>query len=309
MKSIKISCRNCGLLTELEAMFCPLCRHRLIPLTPYDISLEDYAYPPDEDVLEALKELQPLANMIKALVIDKHVKRIKSQLSRDAVKVSPSSSLGSMIKDCAVMLGIEILPESFIIPSRRLEAFTIGSDNDPILFISSSMLKKLAKDELKAVIGHELGHIKSRHMEYHTLAELLMKGAALSLDIIGLNMLSPILKMLLLSWHRESELSADRASLLIVKDPDIIKSLLSKLSHEKGRVEAPLSELLSMHPSYAERVKEIEEYYQSAEFARARQKLEKRLMISKALIPFCKFCGADKPITAIFCPICGKSHL
>ena len=57
-----------------------------------------------------------------------------------------------------------------------------------MLVISSSMLEIMNERELEAVVAHELGHVKSGHLVYHTLAELLVRGASLSLSLMGLDL-------------------------------------------------------------------------------------------------------------------------
>jgi hypothetical protein len=43
----------------------------------------------------------------------------------------------------------------------------------PFLVVSAGLLKELSEDELLAVLGHELAHIKAGHMVYRTVLWLL----------------------------------------------------------------------------------------------------------------------------------------
>ncbi|RLG04541.1 MAG: hypothetical protein DRN54_00745 [Thaumarchaeota archaeon] len=206
---------------------------------------------------------------------------------------------------------MESLPETYIIRSRSLTAFTFGSNKSQFLVLSSGLLRSLDRDELKAAIGHELGHIKCGHIKYHTLAEILVRGVEYSLGVLGgaLNMLSPAIRLMLLSWHRESEISADRAGLIAVGDSEKVVSLLRKLHRGFGGVGNSVEELFSTHPAYENRVKHIREYYESEEYRGVRRKVERRLKLSKALSPICRFCRSSKPLTSLFCPSCGRSQL
>jgi len=213
------------------------------------------------------------------------------------------------------MLGLRVLPESFMISSDIPQAFTFGSDEEPMLVISSSMLEIMDEEELEAVIAHELGHVKSGHLVYHTMAELLVQGASFSFSLMGLNMITEPIRLLLLAWHRDSEISADRASILVTNDLDVIKSMFSKLIKQSERgfervgILDSVSELFKTHPTYLNRIKKLEEFYNSVEFKNARKKIEKRIMLLKAISPRCRFCGAKKPLLSVFCPSCGRSQI
>ena len=321
--SLEIPCPNCGVYVNVERFFCLKCGHRLVPLTRYDVTIEDFIYPPDRDGLDALKQVAAIYPIVNKLVLKKYIKSAGSWLSENAVEVGPSSELGSMLRECGLILGLKSIPKAYILRSDEPNAFTFGSDKLQFLVISSGLLEILSDRELKAVIGHELGHVKCDHVVYHTLAELLTRGILFSSNILGLGLesLSPIFKILLLSWHRESEVSADRASLLVVNDPNVIKSLLAKLiiHNDQRRAGKPeliddnivnsISELFSTHPTYSNRIKMLMSYYRSSEYLRVKAKIEKRLKLSKALMPVCRFCGARKEITDLFCPKCGRSQL
>lgn len=307
----QIPCPRCGAFTDVEKVFCVRCGNRVIPLTRYDLTASDFIYLPDRDALESLKNLGPLSPIIDELVVKRYIRSALSRLSEEGERLSLSSELGSLLRECGLILGLESLPETYIIRSRSLTAFTFGSNKSQFLVLSSGLLRSLDKDELKAAIGHELGHIKCGHIKYHTLAEVLVRGVEYSLGVLGgaLNMLSPAIRLMLLSWHRESEISADRAGLIAVGDSEKVVSLLRKLHRGFGGVGNSVGELFSTHPAYENRVKHILEYYGSEEYRRVRRKVERRLKLSKALSPICRFCRSSKPLTSLFCPSCGRSQL
>jgi len=312
---LEIQCQRCGAYTRIDRILCPRCRHRVIPLTPYDLAVEDFIYSPDKDGIESIKNLEPLPQIIKRLFIEKGLDRLRSQLAKEFIRIKPSSTLSSIIRRCGIILGLKVIPETFIVPSDVPQALTFGTDEEPVLVISSSMLEVMDERELKAVIAHELGHVKSGHMVYHTLAEFLVGGASLSLSLVGLDMIVEPLKLLLLAWHRDSEISADRASILVVNDLGVIKSVFSKLARhsERGFGEEwalnSISELFKTHPTYLKRIRKLEEFCNSAEFKNARKKIERRMALLNAISPICRFCGARKPLLSLFCPSCGRSQV
>ena len=65
------------------------------------------------------------------------------------------------------------------------------------------------------------------------------------------------------------------------------------------------SELLRTHPSYVNRFARLKEFSESEEYLRASQKIKRRLGLTRALIPVCRFCKAKKTVEQPFCPVCG----
>ena len=308
----ELPCRFCQAYNRLDRTFCLNCRRRLIPLTKYDIAEGDFIYQADRDNLEMLQGTEPLPHIIQGLVTGRRERSIRSWLATQAVKVQNRSRLDALIRGCGEILGLEILPEVFVTPAPELNAATFGRDDMPILAITSAALAALNEKELMALVGHELGHVKSKHLLYHTLAESFGTGAQFLANFYGAGLVAMPIQMLLLSWHRESEISADRAALLIVNDPGVFRSMMLKImGHRAPENDAPgdqLAEAFQTHPTYGRRLAMVKEFHASAQYARARDKVKTRLRLRNALVPACRFCGASKPVTELYCKTCGKSQ-
>jgi Zn-dependent protease with chaperone function len=281
-------------------------------LTTYDVTESDFVCQADRDNLEIIQGTEPLPHLIEGLVRGGRERSMRSWLAARATKVENRSRLDALIRECSEILGLERLPETFVIPTSELNASTFGRDDRPMMAITSSALAQLNEVEVRALVGHELGHVKSRHLLYHTLAESFGNGAQILASFYGAGLVAMPIQMLLLSWHRESEISADRAALLIVGDPRVFRSMMLKImGHGAPESDAPgasLVEAFQTHPTYGSRLAKVREFHSSPEYLRAREKVGTRMRLKNALVPACRFCGAGKPITDLYCKTCGKSQ-
>jgi Zn-dependent protease with chaperone function len=308
----EVPCRFCQAYNRLDRTFCLNCRRRLIPLTPYDISDGDFVSQADRDNLKMLQGTEPLPHLIQGLVTGNRERTMQSWLTTHAAKVENRSRLDDLIRRCGETLGLDILPEAFVVMAPEMNAATFGRDNRPMLMITSTALQVLDEKEVMALVGHELGHVKSKHLLYHTLAESFGAGAQMLASFYGAGLVAMPIQMLLLSWHRESEISADRAALLVVDDPGVFRSMMMKImgyvpSADDGGM-VSLAEAFQTHPTFGRRLAMIGQFHESAEFAKAKEKVAVRKRLRKALVPVCRFCGATKPVTDLYCRTCRRSQ-
>src|SRR5690606_8726923 len=107
----------------------------------------------------------------------------------------------------------------------------LGIDH-PFVVLNSAMVKRLDDEELLCVLGHEMGHAMSGHAVYNsvlfTLMQLAGVGTRIPLGSIAIVGLVQALK----EWSRKSELSCDRAGLLVVQDIDVATRVQLKLASD-----------------------------------------------------------------------------
>jgi Zn-dependent protease with chaperone function len=303
-----MACGYCGIYNRLDRVFCLKCGMRLMAPTLACITPDDYTSEGDRSTLEALKAMEPLPRVLSRFV-GPDGRKLEAWLSRNASRVSPPSKLDTLIRSCGEVLGLQALPRAYVAPFAQLNAFTTGADESPLLVICAPLLDRLGYMEMEGLVAHELAHIRNRHVLYHSLAESLATGAQFVTSQYAVGLLALPIRMLLLSWYRESEISADRAATLVLGDYRAFETLMTKLVVQDGRAtrsDGSLTELMQTHPTFERRVRLAKEFSASKEFAAVRFRT-RAASGPGSLTSLCPYCGTTKPKPEVFCPNCGHS--
>jgi hypothetical protein len=88
------------------------------------------------------------------------------------------------------MIGIDRSPREYLLDSSEPNSFVFGRyANDARLVLTRGLIKLLERDELKAVIIHELSHIKNRDMAFMTWGTTFVKSLKYwSIAFIGISL-------------------------------------------------------------------------------------------------------------------------
>jgi Zn-dependent protease with chaperone function len=114
----------------------------------------------------------------------------------------------------------------FISQSPELNAFAFGYMEPYVIVLYSGLVDVLDLDEVKSVIGHEMGHIKLGH----TRRAMLIGGAHINVSLpFPFNLLLQLRDYLFLWSVRCQELSADRVGTVASRRPSKMISSLVKL--------------------------------------------------------------------------------
>lgn len=216
-----------------------------------NISSKSWEHPADRATLSALKKVPGLDTVLQKLVGVTTEKSIRLITLASAVRVSDNQfpKVNRLHKEACALLDVQEIPELFVSQSPFLNAGAVGVDK-PFIVLNSSLVESLSEEELLYVIGHELGHCMSGHVLYKTLLQLLLKFsmAAFSVPLGGASLLAVIIA--LKEWDRKSELSADRAGLLVVQDPTICHNLLMKLAGGSNLAQMDINEFFVQAAEY-----------------------------------------------------------
>ena len=173
------------------------------------------------------------------------------------------SDIFSTAKECADILGIKRMPRVFITQDPVMNAYTMGFKSPYTLVLNSGLVENLNPDELRVVIGHEMGHVKFKHSMILSLIAPIGKNFAFSDLLFGF-------------WGRKTEYTGDRCALMCAKDEKTVLRTLIKiaagakigqgvdldkivlqLQDAKARRFDRLGELLASHPYIMKRIWEI----------------------------------------------------
>jgi Zn-dependent protease with chaperone function len=131
--------------------------------------------------------------------------------------------------DGCYILDLPRVPELFISQTPMVQAMALGSDK-PFIVIDTGLVDLMDPEEIRWVIGHELGHVLSGHSVYRTMLFHMVRLAARLAFIpfawIGFKAVIWGLE----EWFRKSELSCDRAGLLAAQDEAAARRALMKMA-------------------------------------------------------------------------------
>ncbi|MFE9167972.1 M48 family metallopeptidase [Streptomyces kebangsaanensis] len=183
------------------------------------ISSRAYEHPADRSALVALRRLSGFDTVFKALSGLLPERSLRLLFLSDSVRVSDQqfTHLNVMLRDACYILDLEKVPPMYVSQDPRPNAMCIGLD-EPIIVVTTGLVELLDEEEMRAVIGHEVGHALSGHAVYRTIL-LFLTSLAVRVAWIPLgNLAIMAIVTALREWFRKSELSADRAGLLVGQD-------------------------------------------------------------------------------------------
>jgi Zn-dependent protease with chaperone function len=196
-----------------------------------EISTSAWEHPADRAARDAVRRVpgfDALLRRVMGLVSERPLRLVTLG---SAVQVGPDQlpALHAVYEDALRVLDCPSRPELYVARKPVVDSGAIGFER-PFIVLSAVEVATSTPEELHVQIARELGHIMSEHVLYKTLLRLLLRGGALllRLPLTGLAVL-PVVAALL-EWDRKSELSADRASLLALQDPEAVRRSLLRMA-------------------------------------------------------------------------------
>jgi len=202
-----------------------------VPLV--QISSRSWEHPADRAALNTLRAIPGFDEIVRKVAGFFGERGIRQLFLGDAVKVSATQrpNLNVMWTEVLETLDWPDRPELYVTQTPIANAMAVGFDK-PFVIVHSGLLEILTDDELRSVLGHELGHIMSGHTVYSTIAYILLYFGLSNLPFLAAAAILPF-QLALLEWQRKSEFSSDRAGLLVVQDLNVSMSAEMKLAGGK----------------------------------------------------------------------------
>ena len=194
------------------------------------ISSRAYEHPADRSALVALRKLTGFDILLRKLFGLFNERAFRLTYLAGAVRVSERQfpHIYELVRDGAYILDLPEVPEVYVLQRPEVNAMALGRDK-PFIVITTGMVNLYDPEELRWVVGHELGHILSGHAVYRTMLVILL-GLAARAAFLPLNLALTAIIWGLEEWFRKSELSCDRAGLLAGQDVDAARRGLMKLA-------------------------------------------------------------------------------
>ncbi len=264
-----------------------------LPRTFPGISPRAYEHPADRAALVALRKLPAFDLVLRklhGLIGDRSIRLLHLA---SAVRVGPRQfrTLNRIYEDCLYVLDMPERPELFVTQTPFVNAGALGLDK-PIIVLNSGSLAVLDEAETRVLLGHELAHVLSGHALYKTMLHLLVRVSNLITGIpLGSLALFAVIAALR-EWERKSELSADRAGLLVTQDPELNYRVQMKMAGGSAVSDMDLAEFMRQveeyddggnlldnvvkvlnllgrsHPFHALRVAELKRWAEGGDYAR-----------------------------------------
>jgi heat shock protein HtpX len=176
-----------------------------------------------------------------------------------------NTDLNAIVEELAARGGMPV-PKVYLIDSDQPNAFATGRNpQNAAVAATRGLMQRLNRDEVRAVLAHELGHVKNRDSLTMTITAVLAGAIGMlaqSIFFLGafggrddrnsplggigallVMILAPIAAMLVqMAISRSREYEADRAGAELSGQPRALASALHKISHGAAEIPNPRAE-------------------------------------------------------------------
>ncbi|MGC9325411.1 MAG: zinc metalloprotease HtpX [Desulfomonilia bacterium] len=209
-----------------------------------------------------------------------------------AKKLSYADAPGlyDIVRELSRRSGLKAAPLLSYVPSRVMNAFSVGTQTNSAIALSDGILRYLNSREIAGVLAHEISHISSNDLKLHSLADVftritstlsffgqililfylpvaIFSQARVPLLFILVLIFAPSLSMLLqLALSRTREFDADLTAARLTGDPKALASALMKMDRYERSIwdliflpgrKVPQPSILRTHPHTKERVERL----------------------------------------------------
>ena len=206
-----------------------MARHILTGLTP-----GVYEHPFDRAALASLEKMPGVSLLLKKINEYGIDRILRLECLGSEIRVTPRNfpKLHQALVETCRVLDVTPLPELYLFRGTgNIQSYTVGVEK-PLVSVNLEAMEWLSPEELLYLLGHEVAHIKSRHLVYHQMAIVLPTlKSAISATTLGLGGLAASgIELAFWNWLMMAKFTSDRAGLLACQDTNVATTVLMKLA-------------------------------------------------------------------------------
>jgi Zn-dependent protease with chaperone function len=297
----------------------------------------DFLHPLDMAARQQLERIPLLQAAVKKYLSVVTDRKVRQALLASALRLGPKQlpEIYRLLPPICDAFGIAE-PELYLTRGGEANAMTVGHTRTAIV-IYNQLLEDLAEDEIQAVLAHECGHILAEHILYRQMSHTMLRAGATA-GGLGTPLFKAVaglathqIQTALIDWYRKSELTADRAAVAYLRDPEpmqralfhiigVPKWLPGEISYSEfleqaaefdqvtesskwDRYLARSLESESTHPIPAVRIRELTVWAESSAFQQLLDIAKAGRMVERV---GCSKCGQELAPDWRFCLRCGE---
>jgi Zn-dependent protease with chaperone function len=215
------------------------------------ISPKAYEHPADRAATAALASIPYLDQVVRKLVELGYERALRQTLLGSGVRLGEDQLPRVWEHHHAAfhVLDVEPLPDLYLTPFPVANAAAVGAGR-PFVVVNSQAISLLEDGGIRAVLGHEAGHVLSDHVLYRTALLILLNATPIGGPLLALPFAG--VRLALAEWFRASELSCDRAAALVTRDPLAVCRTLMVLAGGAAAAELDLDAFLRQAQEFEE---------------------------------------------------------
>jgi hypothetical protein len=177
--------------------------------------LDTMRFAPEREKLEGIIQRFGLEPLLAHFEHEGGLRSFRDYVLGSQLKLSPGIAprIFSLLNEVRSSLHYDQPFDLFVEADHNINAFALYSlDHAPhIISLTSSLVERMNDEELRFVLGHEIGHIHFQHYRARLVSQ------AVGQDEKGESRVPNLLKRRMDIWNRLSELSADRCGFAAVR--------------------------------------------------------------------------------------------
>lgn len=112
------------------------------------------------------------------------------EITPETARTLQERQIYNVVEEMKVAAGLQYMPKVYLIEADYMNAFASGySEKSAMVAITRGLVEKLERNELQAVMAHELSHIRHHDIKLTLMASVLSNIMLIVLDILFYNLL------------------------------------------------------------------------------------------------------------------------